>query len=330
MAATLLTKTQIGRETTAGIAVAADHVLRVPAAFLDDQREIEHVEEDVGYLSRINRTNTKKYLGFVSLPFQASFEDLPYLLDMGVKAVASGSTDTGGSGKIYTFAFPTTSANSIGSYTIEGSDGTQGYRIPYAFVSEFTLSGSGGNPVESSFSIYGRNVEKNTAASLVVSTAEVINFGKGKIYMDAVSGTAGTTQLTNTWLDFSLNVKTGWTANFTGDGSLYFSSLYNQGPEIMLDVTIEHDANAVTLFDGFQAETAKQIRMVFQGTALTTAGATYTHKTLQIDLVGKVEKWGPIQTRDGNNVVPITFRAAYDATAAKYATITVVNEVASL
>jgi hypothetical protein len=42
--------------------------------------------------------------------------------------------------------------------------------------------------------IYGRNVEKNTAASLVVSTAEVINFGKGKIYMDAVSGTAGTTQ----------------------------------------------------------------------------------------------------------------------------------------
>jgi hypothetical protein len=70
--------------------------------------------------------------------------------------------------------------------------------------------------------------------------------------------------------------------------------------------------------------------MVFQGTALTTAGATYTHKTLQIDFVGKVEKWGPIQTRDGNNVVPITFRAAYDATAAKYATITVVNEVASL
>jgi hypothetical protein len=52
MAATLLTKTQIGRETTAGIAVAADHVLRVPAAFLDDQREIEHVEKTL-VISRV-------------------------------------------------------------------------------------------------------------------------------------------------------------------------------------------------------------------------------------------------------------------------------------
>ena len=331
MAATLLTKVQIGRETTAGTAVAADHVLRVPAAFLDDQREVEHVPEDVGYLSRVNRTNTKKYLGFVSLPFQASFEDMPYLLDMGVKAVASGAADGSGSGKIYAFAFPTTAANSIASYTLEGTDGTQGYKMAYCFMPEFTLSGNGGNPIEATFSVNGRNVEKlTTAASVALATAEVINFGKGKIYMDAVSGTAGTTQLTNTWLDFNLSVKTGMTPDFTGDGELHFSNVYNQGPEITLDVTIEHDSDAVTMFDSFQAETPKQIRMIWQGDALTTAGTTYTYKTLLIDLVAKVEKWGPIQTRDGNNVVPVTFRAAYDGTAAKFATITVVNEVASL
>lgn len=331
MTATLLTKVQIGRETTAGTAVAADHVLRIPAAFLDDQREIEHVPEDVGYLSRVNRTNEKKQLGYVTLPFQANFEDIAYLLDAGVKAVATPVTDTNGSGKIYTFAFPTTTANTIGTYTIESADGQQEYEMPYSFVDEFSFSGSGGNPIEANFNLFGRTVAKDTATgSVALATADVINFGKGKLYIDAVSGTMGTTQVSCSWLDFTLNVKTGWMPMFTGDGNLYFCDLINVGPEITLDFTLEHDTAGEARYDDFVAQTARQVRMVFEGPALTTAGTTYTYKTLKIDLVGKIEKAGPITSRDGNNVMPLTMRCAYDATAAKFAEITVVNEVAGL
>lgn len=330
MAATLLTVTQIGRETTAGTAVAADHILRVPAAYLDDQREIEHVPEDVGYLSKVNRTNEKKLLANISIPTQATFEDIAYMFDMGIKAVATGATDTGGSGKIYTFALPTTASNTIGTYTVEGSDGQQGYAMSYAFCDEITLSGSGGNPVEATYNLFGRTVTKATKTTLSLATADVINFSKGKLYIDAVGGTAGTTQVANTWLDFNLSIKTGWQPMFTGDGEKYFTDIINVGPELMLDLTVEHDANGVLRYDDFIAQTAKQFRMVFEGSALTTAGATYTYKSLIVDVVAKIEKWGPIQSRDGNNVVPITLRAAYDGTAAKFATITVVNEVASL
>jgi hypothetical protein len=202
--------------------------------------------------------------------------------------------------------------------------------MAYAHLTELVLSGSGGNPVEANATLYARNPSKNTGASLALAIAETINFSKGKLYLDAVSGTMGTTQVTGTWLDFNLTINTGLNRQDTGDGSLDFNHTYLGVPEIMLDTTIEHDANAVSAFDAYQAETPKLLRMLWEGSDLATPGTLYSKKTLMIDLAVKATKWGPIQTRDGNNVVPISYKAAYDETAAKYAEITVVNEVASL
>jgi len=47
-------------------------------------------------------------------------------------------------------------------------------------------------------------------------------------------------------------------------------------------------------------------------------------------LAGTYETWDAFGDQDGNNTVSCTFRAAYDATAALFANISVVNEVASI
>lgn len=327
---TLLSRCQIGKETTAGTAVAATSILRFENGYLDDQREVVHVSENVGYLSKVNRTNTPKLLGSFNMNGVATFEQICYVLESSIKTV-SPANDGSGSGKIRTYTGETTAANTTATYTLEGGDNQQAYEMEHAFAKSWTLSGAGANSLQLSGDWYGRQIQKATfTSSLSLPSVDEINFGEGKLYIDGVSGTMGATQVTNTWLDFSLKYTSGLQERFTGNGNKYFGTVEHVGPEITLDLTLEHDTNAVSLFDAFQSETPYQIRMLFEGPALTTAGTTYSKKTLRIDLVGKVEKWGTPKDDNGVSTIPVTFRAAYDGTCAKFFEMVVVNQLASL
>ena len=117
-----LRKIQMGKETTSGTAVAATALWRGKGT-MEDQREVVFVEEDVGYISGLDRTNTPKYLAAIEFEeIPATFEQLPYILAAGVKNVITGATDGAGTDKIYTYTFPTTSKNTITTFTIEGGD----------------------------------------------------------------------------------------------------------------------------------------------------------------------------------------------------------------
>jgi hypothetical protein len=298
---------------------------------LDDQRETVFPPEDVGLLSGVDRSYSPKLLAALTMEaVPATFEQLLHILEAGVKT-ATPATDTGGSGKIYTYDFPTTAQNTIKTYTLEGGDNQQEEEAEYCFVEKFTLAGKGGEAVTMAADWKGRQVVPSTFTnSLVVPTVEEILFSKGKLYSDAVSGTAGTTQISNTLLDMSLEINTGWVPVFTAEGALYFSFAKSVAPEIVLALTYEHDANAVAAKADWRAQTPRLLQLTFQGSALTTAGSAYTYKTLKLLLAGKWEKFDALGEQDGNDVVKGTFRARYDATAAKYCTITVVNELASV
>jgi hypothetical protein len=304
--------------------------MRFENGYLEDQREVQHVPENVGYISKTNRTNTPKLLAYCTMSGVATFEQFPYIAEASIK-LETPAQDGSGSGYIYEYGAPTTSVNTTQTYTLEGGDNQQAYEMEYSFCKSWTLSGAGANSLQVSSEWFGRRVQKaNFTGAISLPAVDEINFSEGKLYIDAVSGTMGTTQVIGTWLDFSLKYDSGLKEQFTGDGNKYFNHTESTGPEVTLDITVEHDSDAVSLFDDFQAETARQVRMLFQGPALTTAGTTYTYKTLQIDLVGKVEKWGTPQDKDGVSTIPITFRGAYDGTSAKFFDVTVVNELSSL
>lgn len=325
-----LRKIQLGAETTAGTAVAADTVWR-GIGMIKDNRETIFPEEDIGYLSGKARAYVPKYeaeLAMDAVP--ATFEGLPVILSAGVKNIITGVTDTGGSGKVYTYTFPTTTANTITTWTIEGGDDTQAEEMEYSFVESFELSGNGGEALQMSANWRGRQVSKATFTANVTTpaTVEEILFGKGKLYIDSVSGAIGTTQVTNTLLGASLSVNTGWIPKYSADGNLYFSWAQLTKPEILLNVTFEHNASAVTEKDAWIAKTPRQLRLQFDGSALTTAG-TFAYKTLRIGLAGLWESFDSISDMDGNDIITGTFRAGYDPTCAKFAEIKVVNETAS-
>jgi len=325
-----LRKTQIGPESTAGTAVAATSVQRLMSNGAKNDSPVEFINEHIGYLPQTNRTIMPKLAA--SIAFDDSpltFEQAMYPFSAGIQTVAA-TADGAGSGKIWDYAFPTTAVNTIKTYTIEHGDNIQAREMEYSFCESFAISFNAGEVVNISSNWIGRQwTNASFTAALTAPTVEDILTSKGKLYIDAATATAGSTQITSTLLSGTLNVKTGWMPVWTADGNLYFSFAKNTQPEITLDLTYEHNSSAETEYSAFVARTARNMLLKFEGSALTSAG-TYTTKVLTINLVGTYETWDAFGEADGNNTVSCSFRAAYDSNAAFMGRIIVVNEVASI
>jgi len=329
---TKLSYVQLGKEGTAGSEAAATVIWRGNGAF-EDETEVQFVEENVGYLSGVDRTAIYKVGG--TLPLEdtpATFEQLPYLLDAGVDSV-TGVQDGAGSGYIYTYNFPKTVADTAtpATYTCEAGNNQQEEQFLYGFVESFGLSGAAGEALNMNGVFRGRQIATGTkTASLSLVDVEEIAFSNGKLYIDAVDTAFGTTLKSNTLLEATLEVDTGLRAVHTGDGALYFTFTKNVGPEITLDITFEHDTTAVSEKAAWRAETARKLRLIFEGSTFAQAGTAYSKKTLIIDLVGKWETFEAIGDSDGNATVSGTFRARYNSTAAAFAQIVIVNALSAL
>lgn len=333
-----LSKVQLGKEATAGTAVAATTILRTKGA-LENMQSVVFPEENVGYISGTDRQYIPFKSGQYDMPSgESSFEQIMHVFEAGVQKVTTGSADGSGSGKIYTYLMPTTQACDMSSstrpiqtYTIEAGDNNEVEEMEYSFLENFALEGSATEALMVSGTWRGRQISNSsftTAATL--PTVEEILFSKGSVYIDAQGGTIGSTQVSNTILDMNLAVTTGLKGQPTADGNLYFSFVKGVPPEVVLQMTFEHNSSASTEKTNWESGTARLIRLKFLGSALTTSGSSYSTKTFIIDLAGKWEKFSSRTDNDGNSVVTGTFRARYNSTAALFARFIVVNEVSSV
>jgi hypothetical protein len=327
-----LRKIQIGLEATsaAGTAVACTAVLRLNG-MPEDARTVTFPEEQTGYLGGTDRAYTPRLLAIFEMEGEATFEQLPYILNAAIGA-ATATQDGAGSDYIYAYTFPTTSAPAINTYTLEAGDNQEAERMEYGYVSEFSLSGTAGEAWMLSATWQGRQLAVSSfSASTTLSTVEEMLFGKTKMYIDAATASVGTSLQSNTLLAAELKVTTGWIPKFAADGQLYYSRIENVGDEITLDITFEHDASGAAQKVLWRSGSPVKVRLLCEGTSVASAGTTYTYKTCKIDLAGKWEKFEKIDEIDGNDVLKGTLRVRYngDGTPLKGA-ITIVNEVAAL
>lgn len=327
----MLRKVQLGREATPGTPVAATTIWR-GIGVLDDQLEVKFPAEDVGIIGGTTRSYISKLAGAINMDsIEATFEQLPHILEAGVKAVGTGVADGVGSGKIYEYPFPVTALNAIKTYTIEGGDNQQAERMEYSFVSGFKLTGAPGEAYMMGAEWIGRQVANNAfTGSVPIPTVEEILFTKSKLYIDASGGTIGTTLVSDTLLGAELDVKTGIVPHFTANGQLYFGVHAFTMPEITLKLTYLHNASAVAEKTAWRSRSVRLVRLLAEGSALTTPGTAYTYKTLKLDLAGVYEDFEPLGEQDGNDVLSCTLRARYSSADALYAVATVVNELASV
>lgn len=325
-----LRKIQMGRETTAGTNIVATTIWH-GIGTLEDTTETTFKEEDIGYLSGVDDAYIARVGGKLEMDsVEATFEQTPHVLEAGVKTVTP-VADGAGSGWIRTYTFPTTTPNTTKTYTLQGGDNQQAEVMNYSFVEEFSLEGKGGEAWKVSSTWQGRQITPQafTAAASLPAVEDML-FGLTKVYIDAVSGTFGTTQKTFTLLAAKLTYKTGLLAKYTADGRLDFSFVQTTMPECTLELTFEHDATSVAEKAAWKAGTARLIRLKTEGNNFTTAGTAYSKKTMIIDVAGKWESFGPLDDQDGNDIYVGMFRGRYNATRADFGKIIMVNALSAL
>ena len=332
-------KIQLGRESAAGTAVAATTIWRGMGGMLKDNTEVTMVDELTGVPLNTTRNYIAKQEGALSMAATpASFEQLPHILEAGIKSVGTGAADGSGSDKIYAYPVGITAANTIKTYTIETGDNEQAEEMPYSFVEKFTLSGERNQAVMVSADWIGRIVSNSTfTPALTIPTAEIILAPRSWFYIDAVGGTIGTTQVSETLLKWELSVTTGWRAKYTVDselqgGGMRFAFAYFDRDSFKAEfkATFEHNATAVAQKALFRAGTPRLFRLQIPGSALTMVGTAYTNKFLIIDMAAVYSDWDALDAEDGNGIASVTAQIGYDPTAAKALSITVVNELATI
>lgn len=303
-------KIQMGVESTPGTAVAATNIWR-GLGMPQDDREVVFVDEDVGIAGGTDRTYIAKYLASLELESTpATFEQLPYLLEMGLMTATPAQDGTGP--YVYTYTLPSTSQPAIKTYTFEGGDSQEVVEIEYGHLTEMTLEGSGGEAWMMSGTVSGRQTTVSGFTSdLTLPSVEEILFGKTSLYIDDSTGAFGGTIKAAVLHSATLTITPGWEPNFLGD-NLYFTNLAWGKPEITLEVVFEHIAAATAEIVAWKAQTTRGIRLQAVGSAIA-GGSTYTTKTLQINLPGKWEKFEKITEVNGNDVVAGTFKWRYNA-----------------
>jgi len=326
-----LRKVQLGRESTAGDAVAATTIWRGPAIMpVDDQVKIMP-DENIGVSSKIARQYTPMYIANMEfLETEATFEQLPHLFEAGLQT-ASATQDGVGSGYTYTYNIPSGDAGTLKHYTIEGGDNKTVEEMEYSFVKEINLSGKIGESWMVSASWQGRqSTVSSFTGALSAPAVDEILFQKTKLYIDDSTGTIGTTQIVNSLIGASLKISTGWKAQHTGDGNLYFSYPEFTGASGQLELTLLHNATTAAERVKWRSDTPRQIKLIALGDALTTPGV-FSNKTLDIRLAGIYTQFSPPNDEsEGSNVYKVTFELAYDSTAALLGQILVTNELSSL
>ena len=295
------------------------------------------VEENIGILTTTTRTNISKLMGGLSISStNATFEQFQHFMVMALGGPTTGVADGSGTDKIYVTNFPTTTLPTAQAYTIQGGDNFEQEVMEYCLATKIELSGGSGEELMAGADVIGRQVQQlagGFTGSVAVPSVEDILFQRGKVYLDAVGGAYGTTQVSNVIEGVKLTIEVKWKPEFTADGVLYYSNANFVGYSLKGELLYLHDAPASGASGAkafFRNQATKLLRIDWAGNAVATAGTTYSTKHLIVDMPIRFNKIGVLDNKDGTSTVSMGFFGGYDPTAGNAGKVIVVNELTTL
>jgi hypothetical protein len=331
-----LSKFQFGVEGTNGTAVAADTILagaQVKGVPID--RRPHFPEDALGVRARSARSEIHTLLVEDTLTFpSAYFQLLPLLFSLGLKGGITASEQTASqSDYLWAFAPSMTASNALNSITLEMGDDVQAYEIEYVMVNRIKVSGSiaqdgTGSPVQIECDYFGRQVTPTTfTGALSLPTMTGMNAKLARLYKDALWANKGTTEVTSILRDFEFEIMTGVHPKVMGSANKYFTTHGEGIIDVMLTLTLEGIAAADTIFDEFQAGTAKAYSLQIPGPQI---GSGDPH-LLQMDVFGVPEMVEPLASEsNGNNLHQVLIHGLYDTTGAQIVDVNVTTNVAAI
>jgi hypothetical protein len=180
-------KIQFGVEATPGTLVAATALWR-GVGVAEDTRLIAFPKEDIGMGPGMDRSYLVSLDAKINLaPIEETFEQGPYLFEMGCKKLGTGVADGGGTGKIYSYPFWSTPANKLtqallGIRSVEAGDDMGMERMEFGYADSIILDGKADGAWMMSGTLMGRQLTAGLAY-----TATTISFDASHHILDSAN-----------------------------------------------------------------------------------------------------------------------------------------------
>jgi hypothetical protein len=322
-----LLQVQWGKQTAFGTAVAGTAKGMAISDFMMSPVQEDHIAAELrGSLAP----------GFIAVPtYQAgagtiaglvTYEDFPYWIE-GLAGIA---TPTGSGPYVRAYTFPgapvLSGANMIRLFTFLFGSATDGvYRATGGLLSTLNVKGSQGGPWDFSADWLAQLIDNaGSLAGLSDRAATPVLGAETALYIDAIGGTIGTTEVETTAFSFDLNIDTKRTLR-QHLGSLN-ADTFSHGAkwEATLKLVLEFNATAKALFDAMLTGSTlfqKQVRLK----------ATSGTNILQLDFAGTQDGAPQVFTDlDGVSTVEMQLKGIYASALGSWMKASSTNSVSAL
>lgn len=317
MGSKMFWKSQYGKETTRGTAVAATKRW-YGSANIPKDHELQHPEYALGVRAASGHTEIRQILADpVTLALDDGYyQALPVMFGTLLKGgvVATEQTATKGD-YLWDFTPDLTTVGNPDTITLQVGDNDQAYAIEYLMGKKLTLDFSLGDDADMKLAeeCFGRQVSKTTftAAITAPTVTEPIVANTAQMWLDGTWATLGTTAKTGLLRGGSIEIGSGNHPKFLaanggktfythGEGDIYGACKF----------VFEGGADAVAIFDAYQAGTPKALRFKWTGNLIAAGALAYS---LTIDLYGTFDEVLPLDgEKDENTLYGAVFSTLTD------------------
>lgn len=328
----ILLRGQAGIEATRGTPVAATRIVYADITPSID-RTLNFGRSRTGTYNARRRPSYSRIRPTFSAVDSATYEDLAWWLQFGLKGNVAGVGDAG-TPEAFTYPFvPSLSTDDLESMTLEFNNASNAMEASQVMVNSFTLRGDADNDQESEWMLdlemMARDVDTGitfTPALTHRDTEPIIARGT-KIYMDDTAGALGTTQLLGKLINWSVTVNNNIHFKaFSEDENAFAANKVGRGERTVdAQFTVEFDDHDE--LDNFLSTTpvVRYVRLEREGSTIHTT----VKNRLRVDLNGYWSSWSR-SDREGNLTAVFGMQAAFDTTTSTDIEIEVVNDVETL
>lgn len=299
---------QLGEESTPGTTVAATRRMYFNAENSKGSREREARAHK---FSTGTRDNVRAFTlgptevgGSWEQPLSAD-ELIEWLL----MSIAGGVTPTGTGPYVWTF----TPGTALDAATAEWYDGARGWDMGGVLINKLTIEGSVDGPATVKAEPYAMNMAVATpTGSLTERVPTFIEGWETKLWVDAFGATPGTTQVTGTLINWSIEIdnmleRKYFAANTLNAGALPLGEL-----GVKAKLTYEASpAGTATEFSNWDGETKRLVRLDFGNNEIISGSDPYY---VRVDIPGAWDAFDLGGTDKNTRVYELGLQYVYDPT----------------
>jgi hypothetical protein len=269
---------QLGKETVEGTPVPATRKVYGTGAMKRDRAQ-HIVEAQTGNRAMNVDAKIRNVMASGTLVQPLSADELVEWLLMGVQGGITPTT-VDVSAKLWTFKAV---GATLDSGTMEFEDGSQNWQYNGVKVNTISIAGKPDADTTVTVGFMARNgIAATQTAALADRAIDVIEGWETQLFIDAFGGTAGTTNIPATLLDWKVDFTNNMKEKYFADNTTAVGAIITGKLGLKAELTLEADASAITEYTNRETAIKRLIRLQFGNNVLV--GSTTAKKLVSIDV----------------------------------------------